>query len=280
MKREFVINRHGKDYVLYAGLLDEAHQQGLCAIKTQLLQAPSTQNGQMAICLAEVTTEKGTFTGIGDAEPGNVNRAMANALIRMAETRAKARALRDAVNVSMLSIEELAESAPESIELDNHAATTSNAAVMVAGAPAGSSPNASSPPSLPPGVVPLVPRQQPSASEPAAQMPRRQAPAETNAPVPAPEAELPVSIEASRARRLREAAQKTNGAVSAAASKPGGEDRPAPATQTQIETIAKLARSIGRAVPTGDLTRAEASELISRLSEERYGARRGSTQPK
>src|SRR5438477_1025392 len=53
MKREFVINRHGKDYVLYAGLLDEAHQQGLRAIKTQLVQVPSAQNGNVAICIAE-----------------------------------------------------------------------------------------------------------------------------------------------------------------------------------------------------------------------------------
>jgi hypothetical protein len=29
-----------------------------------------------------VTTEKGTFTGIGDADPGNVSRMMATALIR------------------------------------------------------------------------------------------------------------------------------------------------------------------------------------------------------
>ena len=103
MKREFVINRHGKDYVLYAGLLDEAHQQGLRAIKTQLVQAPSAQNGSIAICLAEVTTERGTFTGIGDASPENVSRQMATALIRLAETRAKARAQRDADNVGMLS---------------------------------------------------------------------------------------------------------------------------------------------------------------------------------
>src|SRR5918997_2977888 len=107
MKREFVINRNGKDYVLYAGLLDLAHQQGLKAIKTQLIQAPGGDNGQVAICLAEVTTEKGTFTGIGDADPGNVSRMMATALIRMAETRAKARALRDAVNVGMAALEEL-----------------------------------------------------------------------------------------------------------------------------------------------------------------------------
>src|SRR5438067_10170407 len=119
MKREFVINRHGKDYVLYAGLLDEAHQQGLRAIKTQLVQVPSAQNGNVAICIAEVTTDKGTFTGIGDADPTNVNRQMINVLIRFAETRAKARALRDAVNVSMVAFEELSESAPEMIAIDH-----------------------------------------------------------------------------------------------------------------------------------------------------------------
>ena len=88
MKREFVINRNGKDYVLYAGLLDLAHQQGLKAIKTQLIQVPSGDNGQVAICFAEVTTEKGTFTGIGDAGPGNVRRMMATGLSRMAELQA------------------------------------------------------------------------------------------------------------------------------------------------------------------------------------------------
>ena len=119
MKREFVINRHGKDYVLYAGLLDEAHTQGLKGIRTQLVQAPTGQNGQVAICLAEVVTERGTFTGLGDASPENVSRAMSNALIRLAETRAKARALRDAINVSMVAVEELSEAAPEPGGIDD-----------------------------------------------------------------------------------------------------------------------------------------------------------------
>src|SRR5439155_14539922 len=87
-------------------------------IKTELVQVPSAQNGNVAICLAEVATEKGSFTGIGDADPSNVNRMMVNALIRLAETRAKARALRDAVNVAMIAIEELSESAPEMLLLD------------------------------------------------------------------------------------------------------------------------------------------------------------------
>src|SRR5688500_18262269 len=124
MKREFVINRQGKDYVLYAGLLDEAHQHGLQAIKTQLVQAPTPQTGNVAICFAEVATERGTFTGLGDADPGNVNRVMSNALIRMAETRAKARALRDAVNVAMVAIEELSEGSSELLLADDASATS------------------------------------------------------------------------------------------------------------------------------------------------------------
>ncbi|MDP2728270.1 MAG: hypothetical protein Q8P59_12090, partial [Dehalococcoidia bacterium] len=66
---------------------------------------------------ATVEMENGrTFSGIGDASPHNVNEMMSNCLIRMAETRAKARALRDAVNMGVVALEELAEAteyAPE-----------------------------------------------------------------------------------------------------------------------------------------------------------------------
>ena len=107
MKREFVVERQGKAFVLYAGLLEEAHAQGLKSIRTSLLQIPDESNGNVAICQAEVVTEKGTFTGLGDASPANVARAMQCCLIRMAETRAKARAMRDAVNIGAVALEEL-----------------------------------------------------------------------------------------------------------------------------------------------------------------------------
>ena len=239
MKREFVIHRHGKDYVLYAGLLDEAHQQGLKAIRTQLVQAPTAQNGQVAICLAEVITERGSFTGLGDASPDNVSRAMANALIRLAETRAKARALRDAINVSMVAVEELAETAPESMSIDD-ADSPPPRLMAVPSAPAFASQPPSSVPTghtLPPGVVPL---------------------------------------DSARPRRIRETPANGTGNGTSTGST-GGNDKPldvAPATSTQIETIAKLARSMGRVVPTNDLTRGAASDLITRLSEERYGSKR------
>jgi hypothetical protein len=239
MKREFVINRNGKDYVLYAGLLDQAHQQGLKAIKTQLLQAPTSENGQIAICLAEVTTERGTFTGIGDADPGNVSRMMVTALIRMAETRAKARALRDAVNVGMVALEELAETsgdgtpsgAPDEAPARGEGGLARHGGEIVA-FPGGRSAESGTGGRTPP-APPLAPA----------------AAAEGTGP-------------SGRPGTARPAAARQ------------GEAAPLPPTQTQLETIAKLARSTGRTVSTENLTRAAASDLITRLSEERYGARR------
>lgn len=111
MRKDFMVERQGKTFCLYAGLLDLAHQTGLLSIKTSLVQIPSEANNRTAICTAVVTMIKDgvekEFTGIGDAAPNNVAPAMQNCLIRMAETRAKARALRDAVNIGVAAFEEL-----------------------------------------------------------------------------------------------------------------------------------------------------------------------------
>src|ERR671939_276551 len=110
MRDEFLITRQGKQYVLFAGLLDEAHSRGLNSIDTELVQAPTEENGRVAICKARVDMEDGrTFSGIGDASPENVGRNIVPHIIRMAETRAKARALRDAVNVGATALEELSD---------------------------------------------------------------------------------------------------------------------------------------------------------------------------
>ncbi len=96
-----------KEVVTYPGLLSKAHEEGLQRIATRLVQVPSEDNGRIAIAKALVETAKGRYEGIGDASPENVNSFIVPHLIRMAETRAKARALRDAVNIGIVSLEEL-----------------------------------------------------------------------------------------------------------------------------------------------------------------------------
>ncbi len=104
---EMIVERQGKSFVLYAGVLDLAHQMGLKSIDTMLLQIGDDENGQTWLVRAVVTMPSGTFSGLGDANPTNVAAAMLRVLPRLAETRAKARALRDATNVGMAAVEEL-----------------------------------------------------------------------------------------------------------------------------------------------------------------------------
>lgn len=93
-----------KPYVLYGGLLDAAHDMGLKGITTNLVHIPSITL-EVAIVHARVEMPYGTFDGIGDATAQNTGPLTKNALIRMAETRAKARALRDALNAGQYELD-------------------------------------------------------------------------------------------------------------------------------------------------------------------------------
>jgi len=107
-----------KEVATYAGILALAHDEGLKSIATTLVQAPTKENGMAAIVTAVVRTNRGEFTGIGDADPSNVNRRIVAHLLRMAETRAKARAMRDAVNIGTVSLEELGELAEDELSAE------------------------------------------------------------------------------------------------------------------------------------------------------------------
>jgi len=103
-------NIKGKDFVLYAGVLDLATQNGLLKLEVELLQYPSKENGNEAICRAIAEGKSGqVFSDIGDANPGNCHSMIAKHLIRMSSTRAKGRALRDMCNVGIACLEEISD---------------------------------------------------------------------------------------------------------------------------------------------------------------------------
>lgn len=108
LDERFIKNLKEKDFVLYSGLLDLAHQKGLTGITVEAIQLPTKENGLEAICKATTKASNGdTFVDWGDASPKNVNSTIANHILRMASTRAKARTLRDYTNIGMTCLEEL-----------------------------------------------------------------------------------------------------------------------------------------------------------------------------
>lgn len=108
IKEKFLVTIDGRSYVTYEGLLDLAHSIGLTSIDVDILQIPNDENGMLAICKATAITKDGdTFVDVGDASPLSVKSNFAPHIIRMASTRAKARALRDLTNVGITALEEL-----------------------------------------------------------------------------------------------------------------------------------------------------------------------------
>ena len=72
LDEKFIMKIDDKDFVLYSGLLDCAHQKNLCSVDVELIQFPSEENKQTAICKATVKTIDGKiFSDIGDANPQN-----------------------------------------------------------------------------------------------------------------------------------------------------------------------------------------------------------------
>lgn len=129
LNKEFIVNLQGKDFVTYNGLVDLAHQMDLQSITTELIQLPSKDNNNQCIFKAVATTKDGkVFEGYGDADPSNVNKMIAKHMIRMAETRAKARALRDLTNVGMTAYEEMGGEEPAGSGNDEDEGIESNLA--------------------------------------------------------------------------------------------------------------------------------------------------------
>ena len=94
----------GKPFVKYAGLLAMAHDGGLQQLEARFTRVSDT----LAVAYATATfTDGRRFTESGDATPENVGSQVRPHFARLALTRAKARCLRDALNIGLCAVEEV-----------------------------------------------------------------------------------------------------------------------------------------------------------------------------
>jgi len=105
-KNEELVKVQGKTYPVVGGRLRLAHDENKSlSIETNVVQ----YNEEVTVIQASVRTEKGTFTGLGNASVKR-DRVLSNAILELAETRAIARALRFAgYGVEYTGFEEVGE---------------------------------------------------------------------------------------------------------------------------------------------------------------------------
>jgi hypothetical protein len=105
-----IVHLHGKPFVQYAGLLALAHERGMITLKAHFISVTA----ELALAEAEATFADGkTYGECADSTPQNVGTKVKAHFPRMALTRAKARCLRDALNIGICTLEEMAEDEPE-----------------------------------------------------------------------------------------------------------------------------------------------------------------------
>jgi hypothetical protein len=101
---QFLVTIQGKQFALFSGLLAMATQQGLLSLSEEFAHVTDTY--VLAHARAEFHDGR-VFRGAADSTPDNVGKQVKPHWRRMALTRAKARALRDALNLAYVCAEEL-----------------------------------------------------------------------------------------------------------------------------------------------------------------------------
>jgi hypothetical protein len=110
VRSEFVIDLKGRKFVMFAGLLELAHEMGLRSIETEVIAELSDPKEQFWVVRAiarfkNPDGEDSVWSAYGDASPNSSQ--MRGAYLRHAETRSMARVLRVSTNVGITAFEEL-----------------------------------------------------------------------------------------------------------------------------------------------------------------------------
>lgn len=113
--KKHLVSLQGQSYITAVGLQARLVDQGkyIIGIDTEIVEYPTKDNNQRAIVLSTVyirsnnSKETFKFRSVGDADQTNVSKNLANATIRMAETRSVSRSLRIATRSDFTALDEL-----------------------------------------------------------------------------------------------------------------------------------------------------------------------------
>ncbi len=105
MDKKYIVDIKGKKFVTYNGLLDLAHTKGLNDMR--VIDLVVDWKNKSAYCTVACKIGELEVMGVGSGTQENCGSMVKNHFVEMAHTRAKARALRDILNVDMVSLEEL-----------------------------------------------------------------------------------------------------------------------------------------------------------------------------
>lgn len=116
-KSKYIIRIKDKEYILSDGLKSLAHEKGIKQLTTHILQMPNKENHETCIVEAKLIgydfnpmskeVQQVEYIAIGDANIGNCNKQVASSFIRVAETRAVCRVLKNYTNIGLVAFEEL-----------------------------------------------------------------------------------------------------------------------------------------------------------------------------
>lgn len=123
-RQQYVEVVEGRDFIKYDGLMELAHDR-IASIEVELIALPAVTNLNTAVVKATITDTDGRkWSALGDASDTTCAPELAPHKIRIAETRAKGRALRDMLNIGMPMYEEVFPTPSQQTSVDDNAPIT------------------------------------------------------------------------------------------------------------------------------------------------------------
>lgn len=123
LNKDEILKKNGKEFVFLRGLERLAKERGIVGAYSRIVATPSPECPCAVVTFQYVFADGATYEGSADATIKNCDQGFRLYLTAMAESRAKARALRNAFGIAACSVEEIA---PNAVDEDDDSILPAN----------------------------------------------------------------------------------------------------------------------------------------------------------